>query len=132
MFEGLGCTGYRLPTEADWEYAARAVDATAVTGEHTVEHASTARPAGLAAPNVWGIHDALGNVSEWVWDRYGSGYYAASPKEDPEGPKTGTRRGRRGCSWKDPPFACRPSARFHSDPAERREDVGLRPVLTVH
>lgn len=100
--------GYRLPTEAEWEYAARA----GTTGDFNVADqaiealawtASNSQnktwPVAQKLPNAWGLYDMHGNVYEWVNDRYGSGYYATSPATDPLGPTSGTYRVLRGGSW---------------------------------
>ena len=131
-FVGLGCDGYRLPTEAEWEYAARAVDISAFTvGEEEEPRARKAGPVSTGQPSVWGLHDTLGSVSEWVWDWYSGTYYQNSADADPLGPQDGERRGRRGCSWSDPDFNCRPAVRFWSPPNETSAIVGFRPALTT-
>jgi formylglycine-generating enzyme required for sulfatase activity len=86
---------YRLPTEAEWEYAARAgsksayggtLDAVAWYAENSDDESHSV---GMKKPNAWGIYDMVGNVREWVADQYGATYYANSPAEDPAGPPPG-------------------------------------------
>jgi formylglycine-generating enzyme required for sulfatase activity len=92
---GTGETGrkYRLPTEAEWEYAARAGTndpsqggASDLVGWSWANSGGTTHPVGQLKPNAWGIYDMLGNVWEWVQDGYDEKYYKDSPAEDPPGP----------------------------------------------
>jgi formylglycine-generating enzyme required for sulfatase activity len=120
-------TGYRLPTEAEWEYAARAGD----TGDYgaagsprkLASHACYAAnslkktdPVGRKKPNAWGLCDMLGNVAEWCNDRYGPAYYAESPKQDPRGPAEGNKCVMRGGAWNSDEEGCRVSTRYAEIP----------------
>ena len=161
---GPGCTGYRLPTEAEWEYAARAgtTEATyngavgdvycgpsaaldpiawacgnsAVTYEGCwnasawggPECAGT-HPVAGRRPNPWGLHDTLGNVWEWVWDRYGEGLTDAP--QDPTGPMTGERRVFRGGAWGVTVRGVRAARREREYPERRVSSIGIRPVRSL-
>jgi formylglycine-generating enzyme required for sulfatase activity len=93
---------YRLPTEAEWEYAARAGSTGAYAGklEDVAWYAGNSEdethPVGKKKPNGWGLYDMEGNVREWVHDFYSANYYSTSPAEDPTGPAAGERGGRGG------------------------------------
>jgi formylglycine-generating enzyme required for sulfatase activity len=102
-----GTQKYRLPTEAEWAYAARAGSLTvwhfgdtpgAISryAWHSGNSEGKTRPAGLKAPNAWGLYDVHGNVWEWVSDYYGEDYYKTGPNRDPQGPPEGSGRVIRG------------------------------------
>ena len=93
---------YRLPTEAEWEYAARAGSTGPFAGKldeiawYAGNSEDETHPVGKKKPNAWGIYDTQGNVREWVQDFYSANYYSVSPAEDPTGPAAGARGGRGG------------------------------------
>jgi acetoin utilization deacetylase AcuC-like enzyme/formylglycine-generating enzyme required for sulfatase activity len=120
-------TGYRLPTEAEWEYACRAGTETKYSfGNNAGQLAAYAwfadnsgkatHPVGEKKPNGWGLYDMHGNVAEWCNDRYDPNYYAQSPAENPRGPAEGQERVLRGGAWNSNADACR-SAYRAGDPA---------------
>jgi formylglycine-generating enzyme required for sulfatase activity len=90
---------YRLPTEAEWEYAARAGSTTPYAGSldeiawYTGNSEDETHPVGKKKPNAWGLYDMEGNVKEWVEDNYSQNYYTNSPATDPTGPQGGQRGG---------------------------------------
>jgi len=93
---------YRLPTEAEWEYAARAGSESPYSGPlgqvawYAANSEDETHPVGLKNPNAWGLYDTQGNVREWVSDFYTANYYSNSPAVDPTGPEFGARGGRGG------------------------------------
>ena len=124
---------YRLPTEAEWEYAARAGTTGAHYGEldeiawYRENSGSTMRPVGRKRANGWGLHDMLGNVSEWTADWYGENPSGAVT--DPQGPDTGSRRVVRGGGWSDGAEFVRSANRRSGSPGGRGR-VGFRLVRT--
>jgi formylglycine-generating enzyme required for sulfatase activity len=132
-----GCTGYRLPTEAEWEYAARARTTTAYSfgddkaqlGEYawySDNAGSKVKQVKTRKANPWGLHDVHGNVYEWVWDRYGS--YSREAQQDPRGPEEGDARVVRGGSIGVRPRLLRSADRLWSLPGTRLRLLGLRCV----
>ena len=131
---------YRLPTEAEWEYACRAGSETAYyfgddkdqledyawywdsSGEET-------RPVGQKKPNAWGLYDMHGNVFEWVRDWYGD--YIEDFVRDPEGPRAGEYRVLRGGSWFVYTRFCRSASRSFSKPDTREVNYGFRLALSL-
>jgi len=120
--------GYRLPTEAEWEYACRAGKQTkyffgddpAVLPQFAWLKANSegrARPVGTKLPNDWGLYDMHGNVWEWCNDYYGENYYKEGPKKDPRGPATGKLRVMRGGAWDSNAQKCRAAYRFKEYPS---------------
>ena len=131
---GLTCGGYRLPTEAEWEYAARAgEDRTKVVVLPDVAwHKGNARDVphatGALQPNRWGLYDMLGNVWEWTNDRYGP--YEPAAQVDPTGAAQGAIRVRRGGAWNSFPMIARAGNRGNSlSQTQRSDSTGLRLAL---
>ena len=131
---------YRLPTEAEWEYAARAGTATAYSfrddkgqwGDYAWYDGNSGaetHPVGEKRPNAWGLFDMHGNVWEWAQDWKGP--YTAEPTTDPQGPETGERRVLRGGSWSDSAGNCRSAFRGGLGPDVRGEFSGFRLALSV-
>ena len=131
---------YRLPTEAEWEYAARAGAMTTYSfgadesqlgayAWYVVNSGGTTHPVGQLRPNAWGLYDMHGNVWEWVQDWYGA--YAAGSVTDPQGPLTGSGRVHRGGAWGTAARSCRVSVRDNTAPRSRLASLGFRLLRTV-
>ena len=137
----LGGNGYRLPTEAEWEYACRAPQNPGRATKYAFGDDETdlinyawfdknsgmkTHPVGQKKPNHWGLYDMQGNVWEWCQDFYTDAYYSLSPETDPPGPAPAPNRVFRGGSWPDEPWYCRPAIRGRSTPEDRRYFLGFR------
>jgi formylglycine-generating enzyme required for sulfatase activity len=126
---------WRLPTEAEWEYAARAGTSGARHGEldaiawYNGNSGRQTHPVRQKAANGWGLHDMMGNVWEWCSDWYGEGYPTRSVT-DPTGPGSGSNRVNRGGSWFNDAEFVRSGSRLRSDPDDRVSRLGFRPALS--
>jgi formylglycine-generating enzyme required for sulfatase activity len=129
--------GYRLPTEAEWEYACRAGTTTAYSFGDTAaqldEHSwfagnsgNKTHQVGLKLPNAFGLYDMYGNVWEHVWDWHG--VYTSTAKTDPRGPESGTPRVGRGGSWSISAARLHSAQRDQSYPSVRSDSLGFRIV----
>jgi len=141
-----GTDKYRLPTEAEWEYACRAGSTTAfpngsittlqceiddnlnAIGWYCGNSQNRVHPVAGKKPNAWGLHDMLGNVQEWCQDWFG--VYPDEEVVDPTGPKKGSYRVMRGGTWYSPARDVRCASRFGSPPHYRFRHIGLRLGMT--
>jgi formylglycine-generating enzyme required for sulfatase activity len=129
--------GGRLPTEAEWEYAARGGTTEARYGPldelawYESNSGGKAHAVGQKRANAFGLYDMLGNLWEWVGDRYAENYYGQSPSQDPQGPSSGSYRVLRGGSWVDYPNLTRVSVRIILLPGYRLDNYGFRCVREV-
>jgi len=131
--------GFRLPTEAEWEYACRAGSTTEYhTGNNLAALSSVAwlhensdgstHPVGIKAKNNWGLYDMHGNVWEWCNDWYDENYYVDSPRFNPTGPETGKFKIMRGGGWIYYPKPARSAFRGYEKPQYRFDYIGFRVV----
>jgi formylglycine-generating enzyme required for sulfatase activity len=143
---------YRLPTEAEWEYACRggassskpfsfgdSLSSTQANFDGNYPYggadkgpylARTTRVGSYEA-NAFGLYDMHGNVWEWCADWYDQNYYKDSPRNDPKGPATSTSRVLRGGSWLDVGRVCRAAFRYDFEPGDRNFIIGFRVVLVA-
>jgi formylglycine-generating enzyme required for sulfatase activity len=125
-----GANGFRLPTEAEWEYACRAGTSGQRYGEidkiawYANNSGDSTHEVGKKEPNPWGLYDILGNVWEWCWDWHGE--YPAEDRADWRGPKKGSRRVRRGGSWFHDAECCACAIRYRGLPGLRDNYLGFR------
>ena len=131
---------YRLPSEAEWEYAARGGNKSKGTqysggsnmdavGWFTENSGGKTHPVGLKQANELDLYDMSGNVWEWCSDRYDERYYASSPESNPSGPGSGEYRVARGGGWDFNPAYCRSANRSWNSPAFRNFNLGFRLAL---
>jgi len=137
-------TGYRLPTEAEWEYACRAGTTTDYSFGNDPRQlkdyawfdengGDTTHPAGQKRPNPWGLYDLHGNVAEWCNDPYDENAYKNSPAKNPRGPASGKDYVLRGGAWAMDADTCRSAARIAENPGFQdacfaRDAIGFRCV----
>jgi formylglycine-generating enzyme required for sulfatase activity len=131
---------FRLPTEAEWEYACRAWTSTRFSYGDDLDYTSltdyawydansgfTTHPVGQKLPNPWGLYDMHGNVLEYCQDWYG--VFPGGIALDPQGPATGSSPVRHGGDWSHPNWGCRSAFRFGTAPSGTFHNIGFRVVL---
>jgi formylglycine-generating enzyme required for sulfatase activity len=135
----FNASGYRLPTEAEWEYAAKDGNRNYLSYEYAggnnvdvvawyyENSGDTTHPVGMKQPNSLGLYDMSGNVYEWCWDWYGS--YSGGNQANPSGPaSSGTSRVGRGGSWSGTAASVRSALRSYGTPSDRDSNLGFRLV----
>lgn len=139
------CPGYRLPTEAEWEYSARAGEDTTYAGSDTAADVAwtydnayamgtNSHEVATLDANAWGLYDMSGNVYEWTNDWYDSaygGYSGGAAATDPPGPSSGSRRVTRGCSWISGTSGATVSDRTSDRPVSAGNNVGFRLARSI-
>jgi formylglycine-generating enzyme required for sulfatase activity len=138
---GITCdftkNGYRLPTEAEWEYAVRGGDKSRgykYSGSNNIADVAwynnnsgfETHQVGSKQANELGIYDMSGNVWEWCWDWYDANYYSKSPSNNPQGPSSGSYRVLRGGGWRNYAGLCRVAYRYNDDPDGSGSRMGFR------
>jgi formylglycine-generating enzyme required for sulfatase activity len=134
--------GYRLPTEAEWEYACQAgstdeptaADGLAWLDQHawySKNRNGGPQPVASKLPNGFGLYDTRGNVMEWCQDWYGADDYLQSLPNDPRGPSSGDHRVQRGGAWNYDSVHCHSGFRTHCSPSERMDHRGFRVVRVM-
>ena len=132
-------SNFRLPTEAEWEYAARGGNQShgyKYAGSNTIGNVawytgnsnSQTHPVGTKAPNELGLYDMSGNVYEWCNDYFDN--YSSGSQTNPQGPSSGSSRSLRGGSWNLYQGCCRVSFRGHTSPSNKNRSIGFRLVLS--
>ncbi|GJQ32988.1 MAG: hypothetical protein HBSAPP04_18270 [Ignavibacteriaceae bacterium] len=141
MLYDFNANGYRLPTEAEWEYAARGGNKSRgfkYSGSNDLDQVgwydnnsgSATKEVGTKQPNELGLYDMSGNVWEWCWDWYSNSYYSSSIQTDPRGPNAGSNHVKRGGSWNYLAEHCRVANRDISNQDSMYFNLGFRLVRT--
>ena len=135
--------GYRLPTEAEWEFAAKGGNVTKdfkysghdrsdVIAWYKKNSDGGTHPVGTKLANELGIYDMSGNVWEWCWDWYNKDFYLTESGDNPKGPERGTERCLRGGSWDSSQYSLRSANRLKDTPYKKTEFYGFRLARTVN
>ena len=142
IFCNFNANGYRLPTEAEWEYAAKGGNKakdTKFSGStsvndiawHKANSKGTPHTVGTKLPNEIGIYDMSGNVWEWCWDWYNKDYYKIEDGNNPKGPTMGERKSVRGGSWDSKINYLRPANRISTIPSKTHEFYGFSVARSI-